>query len=321
MLVVFDLSKPIDFFPLYSRYIPLENFDKLGNSHLERTIETISKIHPATNFLIIENITKSTINYPQNVGEILFIDEELDLFEKLFLISSFITSCTNETKVLFLKANIIIENVENFFKTIKKILSSHSNYTLPLIFFSFKNEIKNSFLEIAEIVEKNERESFYLVKDILKIIDPQKKNKNLKNFCEVCYFHALKLKEIFCAEKESSEIYFEFEEMWHKKTFYLEEWNRIIRSIKNLDIKAKLLSEGISTTEIESEVNIIEKIKDLFKIFIPDENNNLIKGKVIYNNLKNSIVINESNSEIYISSMSDILIFNNAKFSRIEKLL
>jgi hypothetical protein len=321
MLFVFDLSKPLDFFPIYSNPIPLENFNKFGITHLERAIDTITTLNPETNFLVVENIEKSTFDYPPYVREILFIKEELNLFEKLFLISSFITSCTNETKVIFLKGNIIIEKIENFFKTIKKILSSHSNYTLPVIFFSFKNEIKNSFLEIADIIEKNEKESFYLVKDILKIIDPQKKNKNLLNFCEVFYFHALKLKEIFCREKESSEIYFECEEMWNKKTFYLEEWNKIIGNIKTLEIKTKILSEGVVATNIESEAGIIEKIRDLFKIFNSDENNNLIKGKVIYNNLKNSIVINESNSELYISNMSDVLVLKNEQLSRIEKLL
>ncbi len=308
MKCLFNLSKPFDFYPLYDLRA-IELFELNGVSILNYNINEFSKKLKEDDFIIVENETKQF----SGVGRDLIFLPELSFFERLFLISAFINSHFIDPKVVVISGNVIFENMTNVFRTIDNILSDEFLYSYPLIFFCAE---KGNFTDFIEKANHESFSQFYFFKKFATLKDFESDKERFFGFSGFYYFHSIKLKEIFCSNEDTANIYFMAENAWKSG----EEWEEIIENLNKINIMETIAKENPLIIKIDSNVKFYRRLYDFLDFFDTDENNNIIMGNVTIKNVKNSIVINKDDTRLLIINQSNCLVLAKNGCVRIENL-
>ena len=314
-----SLSKPLDFFPIYETKIPTELIKISSESLFQTNLKILKEFFNEYDIIVIENEIRqiNTIysNTTDLISNFIFLPE-LSLYEKIFLLVSFVNTFSFDPKILYLPSNLKIFNFENFSNTIRKILKNEILFSQPLIFFTFTEGNFKFLIEKTEFTEVINGIEVNTAKD-LKFYPFFKDNEQKPPGYSECFFlHSSKLKEIFCAEKEISEIYFLCEYAWLNK----KEWKKIIPLVKQLDIKKLIFAENPLLIKIDTSVRFYESVRDLFDLIALNEDRNIIKGNISYSKVLDSILLNEDNIEIIISNQSHILLLAKNGIIKIDKI-
>lgn len=305
MTFVFNLSKPLDFYPI-SDFMAIELFELDNISILKNNIDKFSTKFNKDNFIIVENEIRQ---YSQIIRNVIFLPE-LSFFERMFLICAFINSHFFDPKVFVIYGNVVYENIDRIFKSIEKILQDEFLYSYPLLFFGGENGNFTTF------IEKSDNDQFYFFNRFAGQKEYEANKEKFLGFAGFYYFHSIKLKEIFCSNENIAHIYFMAESAWKLE----EKWESVIENLKKINIMELIIKENPILLKLDSNVKFYNKTSDLLEFFDTDENKNIIRGKVNIENVKNSILINKDNVEIFIKNKSNTLVLAQNGYVRIENI-
>ncbi len=308
MTFVFNLSKPLDFYPIYD-FLAIELFELENISILKNNIDKFSKKFNKDNFIIVENEVRQ---YSQIVRDVIFLPE-LSFFEKMFLICAFINSQFFDPKVVVISGNVVYENIDRIFKSIDNLLQDEFLYSYPLLFFGGENGNFTTFIEKSEHENINQ---FYFFKRFAGQKEYETNKERFLGFAGFYYFHSIKLKEIFCSNENIAHIYFMAESAWKLE----EKWESVIENLKKINIVELITKENPILLKLDSNIKFYNKTSDLLDFFDTDENKNIIRGKVNIENVKNSIIINNDNVEIFIKNKSNTLVLAQNGYIRVENI-
>ncbi len=312
MTFVINLSKPFNFFPFYDN-IPLELLTIDENSILKHNISILSKKLDGE-FILLQNETKFPVDIINNV--VFF--PKMSFFNKLFLLTSFINANFFNPKVFVMSGNVIFDNVESMIKMMNKIIKDEFFSHHPFLFFG-NNEVNcNSFIEKDDFKESINGLELFSFKRFLNRREYEilQKKDNLIGFLEFFYFHSLRLKEVFCSNEESADLYFLCEGAWQHE----ENWQDVVEKLANLNIEEIIIKEKPLILPLSVKAKFYNKIVDLLDFFKTDEHKNIIRGNVNIENVYGSIIINTGENEIIVRNESGLLILSDGYVQRIESL-
>ncbi|MGC8765304.1 MAG: hypothetical protein ACP5QT_05400 [Brevinematia bacterium] len=314
MTIVINLSKPLDFFPLFDKDLPVELFNVFGGSIFEENLSLFDRHFLDSEIIVLENEIRQNIIPDKIISGKLFLPL-VSFFEKIFLIVSFNNFYQNDPKIFLFPANVRIGNFRLLVDLLNRISKNDVLYSQPVIFFVGEGKDCRQLIERTELEEKVSGLEVFSAKNFIPAEQNLRKNENLFGFTEMCYLHSLRLKEIFCSTKEVAEIYFETEELWGKDS----SWEEVLLSIKKLNLEEMIVRENPFILKFNN-LKTYSGIRSLFDFFETDENHNLIKGNVECSNVQDSIIVNENDTKILAKNQSNILIFAKNGIERIEMI-
>lgn len=334
MIIVFYLSEPVDFSPIYEIDLPVELIGSQLGSNLDKLTGRFREYFPDADYFVIDGGAKpsyhkisgkiDTLNFPSS-----------KIFTKLFLFSAFSTINILSPVTIFIPGNLMIKNFEKLSEKLR-VTAKNSISNSGFTFFSAEKGNYLKYIERGETILRNDDFILNGIKDFVTITETNKwmeKNKNIKftdkflGQTNIFSFNNIKFCEILSNLSGDKDEGF-LQPLYYLLTDAFKDEKSINTVMPEIILKLDSLSfekfinavEEKFTVPVDSEFMEIDGLTGLLNTLPLDENGNYILGDVKQKGITNSLIINENGQPLIVSNMNGVLVLSKNGITRIESL-
>ncbi len=327
--IVFYLSNPVDFYPVYDYPIPIELFDFDGFSVFGNLYRQIFEIFPqAEYYLIGEGLIKSPDFYP---GINKFNFPSGNPLARLILFTAFSIAYRLNPFTVFLPSNIILDDPEILTTLIKNISENPVSLSAITLISGSGREFP-FYIEASEIISRSDEltlngiKKFITLEEIKKIKETGSNDVIVEKYfgrTGILTFNSMKFGEIISSYTEDlGELFYLLVQAWIDGKSVQTSIREIIKSLTDYnlyDIFSKtddkfMASPGIKFKEIAS----CGKFPEALPL---DSQGNYILGGAFFDRVFDSIIINKSNKPVILKNLNQVLVLSRDGTVKIEGLI
>jgi len=329
MNLVFLLSEPVDFSPIYDRKIPLELIPYPGQSLYERNYDEWKGFFPSSHVYVIDPGNRPTFHRIAGNADSLNIPSS-NLFTKLFLFSSFATAHSISSLSLFVPANYFYKDIKNIAKS---VIAALKTPLCPesLTFFSIQSGHSARYIQKGEILFQNHSIQVRGINNFITLSQYlvwKEKNMDVKDSpyvesSSIILLNTIRFREYIVQKNESfHDLFLLLERMWRDSTTplsMLSETSSVLDSFVLEDTIEDM--EDLFLINLSTTAERIDTLMQFLNTLPRDQAGNYISGNVIVENVQNSLLINESLSPYYVSNLKNILALSKNGVVKIRSLI
>ena len=340
MVIVFYLSEPVDFSPVYDFNIPVELIElyKKEKNILDKLTGQFMEYFPEADYFVLDGgINPSYYKVSGSIDSLNLPSS--NLFSRLFLFSAFSNANSLPPFTVFVPGNLEVADFEKLSSAIRKAAGNPVSSSGFTFFTAFEGDFEE-YAEIGETIVRDDNFILNRFKDFIASAELKKrleKNENLikrKLFSgnlNIFSFNNIKISEsleglqkTFNKTEDIGEInllslYYLLTESWRDGRSINTVLSEAILNLNTWDFKCfvKTVDEKFSVS-VDAGYLEIKGLTGLLDKLPVDENGNFILGKANIKNITNSIIINKSDQILNVSNMNRALVISKNGIVRID---
>ena len=317
MNVIFTLSEPKDFFPIYGKKVPIELFRLENGILFDSTYALFREYFPDAEHTVVGEGGASVVNEINDKCDMLNVPSSR-LFTRVFVYASFSASRNRNGLCLFHPGNARVRDMDLFAPVVRKIavdpLASGS-----LVFYSFSGRGKGPYIEKGEKVSDflGSVKAFRTLADVAAWKIKNKDADEKETFCagsEVFSFNPMGLVESLTAENEDlRSLFHAMTDAWEKEGnaigALLKESAAVLDGFDLLELVKN--ADDKMVVEIGTELDRFDCFGDLLPDLPLDEHENFIEGNADLSDVSRSAVINQGTNLIKVAGLNNVLVLSN----------
>lgn len=330
MRIVFHLSEPGDYFPVYKNKIPIELFglaDAPFGHLFDNVYDSCREFFPEAEYDVIGSGGKDVVSVINEKCDLLNVPSGVsgaspNLTAKVFVFSSFCAAMGRNSFCLFQPGNHFPDDLEKFAPAIRAVMKD-SVASSGLVFYSFAGKPDSGrgafYLKKGDLLSGANGEGLFTVRGVCgdADIDDWKKEHKGDNADEVFFpgsrvfsFHPATLMENLTAgNEELLALYHLLVKCWENEETVLPFLREAVDVLKGFDFLE--LVRGIDEKyyyTVATGLKRVDSFGDLAEMLKLDEEGNYVSGNAELHDVRRSAVINRGEKKIVLNGMRDVLV-------------
>lgn len=316
MNVIFTLSEPRDFFPIYGKKIPIELFRLENGICFDGTYGLFREYFPDADNTVIGEGGPSVVSEIADKCDLLSVPSN-HLFTRVFVYASFSASQKKQGLCLFHPGNVKIGDMDRF-APILRAIAKDPVASGAMVFYSFNGKQHDFFIEKGEKIsgELCSIKAFKTAADVAAWKDKNKDRDEKNVFCPgsgVFSFNPMSLMENLTSENEDLRSLFHImANAWQEDKAIaglLKESAGVLNGFDLLDLLKNIDDKLVMETG--TDLQRVDSFGDMLPALPLDEQGNYVSGDAELDRVFRSAVINQGGNKIKISGLNDVLVLSN----------
>ncbi len=306
MNLVFQLSNPLNFNPLYPFPIPPELFKLNGKSLFDVQTNTFREFLPHLSPVVIDS--GKELCFDRLNGELDFLHlPSVRLTTLLFLWAAIAMAEGLDSVSLIYPTHLVLHSYEMFFSQVRA-LQKEEIPSASVLFWNATQDSKTFYLHAEEKVAEIENTGLYRIHTVMREHDESEETINFVG--PVFYHHQALLNGIASFDADLIDLFYLLVENWKKPELFVNYFPEIVKEV-DMRFSVEFLNnfEDLFTLNINSDFEKVGGYASLMRLFPKDDFGNRIEGNFKLQESYDNFLVNQSNKEIEISRFSEICCF------------